>query len=48
MKKFLVAVLVIAMVSMMGLVAFAYPTNTDDWQINSNATLTSPISLERR
>ena len=36
MKKFLVAVLVIAMVSMMGLVAFAaYPTATESWNIKA-------------
>ena len=36
MKKFLVAVLVIAMVSMMGLVAFAaYPTTTDNWNLKA-------------
>lgn len=37
MKKFLVAVLVIAMVSMMGLVAFAgqYPTATESWNLKA-------------
>ena len=36
MKKFLVAVLVIAMVSMMGLVAFAaYPTTKDNWNLKA-------------
>ena len=45
MKKFLVAVLVIAMVSMMGLVAFAYPTNTDDWQIKVTVNAEGGIDL---
>ena len=35
MKKFLVAVLVIAMVSMMGLVVFAYPKTTNDWNVKA-------------
>lgn len=36
MKKFLVTVLVIAMVSMMGLVAFAaYPTTKDNWNLKA-------------
>ncbi|MBS6474875.1 MAG: hypothetical protein KH354_02680 [Clostridiales bacterium] len=36
MKKFLVAVLVVAMVGMMGLVAFAaYPQTTEDWNVQA-------------